>query len=49
MEIKEALQLYDYLNDVKEDGNDIHEKLKEIENRLDRFEYYLSEILEKVE
>jgi len=49
MEIKEVLQLYDYLNDMKEEETDIYEQLKEIEERFDRFEYYLNEILEKVE
>lgn len=49
MEIKEVLQLYDYLNDMKEEETDIYERLKEIEERFDRFEYYLNEILEKVE
>ena len=49
MEIKEVLQLYDYLNDMKEEETDIYEQLKEIEERFDRFEYYLNEILEKAE
>ena len=46
MEIKEVLQLYDYMNDKEEDS---YELLKEIENRLDRYEYYLDEIISMTE
>ena len=49
MDIKEALQLYDYLNDMKEEEKDIYEQLRVIEERFDRLEYYISEILEKTQ
>ena len=48
MEIKEVLQLYDYLNDMKK-KIDIYEQLKENEERFEKLKYYLDEILNKIE